>query len=505
MLVGFIGVALSLSLHAAPPLTSVAQPPTTPIATLEALRAELTTFVTTKRFNGAAWGIKVTSLDSGQTLFEYQPDARLSPASNSKLYVGALALEQLGGDYRIITPLLSSAQVTPDGELAGNLVIAGRGDPSWRARRHKPEFASAFTPFINALRAAGVRRIRGDLIADATWLRCLPHGASWTADDLNDYYGAEVSAITLAENYVDVRVRPGAAVGEPCAIEILEPWSGLVVDNRTRTSSAESLSTLRVQRLPGSTTVQFFGTLAVDAREEMTEATVPRPAEWFARALKSALADAGIVVEGRARSVVWPEAPTTEAIEIGAVASPTLRELVIDFMQVSQNLATNLVFAHLGELRREPATRAWQRSDELALDALDEFVRRLGITERDLIFEDGSGLSRNNLVTAASTVRLLEFMATHREAAAFAESLPLAGRSGSLRRRMKDTPAEDNLRAKTGTLRWAASVSGYVHSAAGERLVFSLMLNRHVAAPKRRAHDELDALAVMLARYAGIP
>ncbi len=445
------------------------------------------------------WGVKVVSLDSGRTLFEHQPHLRLSPASNSKLYVGALALDRLGGNYRIVTPLFGTAPVNPDGELPGNLVIAGRGDPSWHPRLAKRGFWSAFDPFVTALREAGVRRIRGDLIADATWLRCPPYGAGWTADDLNDYYGAEISAITLGDNYVELRVTPAAEAGQPCTVEILEPHTGLVIDNHTTTTATGTRSFLRVLRFPGTHTVRIFGGLPVGGEVEVTEATVPQPAGWFAAALKEALIRSGIAVDGVARSVAWPDGSPTAIAQLGAIASPTMRELVTAFMQPSQNLETNLVFAHLGELLRTADTPRWKQSDGLAIDALHEFMREIGVRPESVIFEEGSGLSRNNLTTAAATVRLLEFMATHREAEAFLASLPLAGRNGTLRNRLKDTPAEGNLRAKTGTLRWASSLSGYVRSAAGERLAFSLMLNRHGSSPDRRTRDELDELAVLLA------
>jgi D-alanyl-D-alanine carboxypeptidase/D-alanyl-D-alanine-endopeptidase (penicillin-binding protein 4) len=170
-------------------------------------------------------------------------------------------------------------------------------------------------------------------------------------------------------------------------------------------------------------------------------------------------------------------------------------------MKPSQNLETDLVFGHLGELRRDASTAPTRRSDELALEALKEFAGEVGIVPNDLVFEEGSGLSRNNLTTADATTRLLAFMARHSEADAFLASLPIAGVDGSLHRRMKGTAAENNVRAKTGGLRWAASLSGYATLGSGERVAFSFMLNRHVAAEGRRAWQELDDLAVILTQH----
>lgn len=465
------------------------------------LAEEMSAYLAQPRFDGAMWGVEVISLDRGQTLFAHQPHLRLSPASNSKLYTGALALARLGADYRIRTPLLATAAVTPAGELPGDLVVAGRGDPSWGAREKKPEFWSVFAPFVAQLQRAGVKRIRGDVVADGTWLRQPPDGAGWTVDDMNYDYGAEISGITLLDNFVTLRVSPGAAPGEPGAFEVLEPLSGLTFVNHTRTLAAGAAATVETRRAAGTTVVEIVGGVAVDAKSAATEAPVPRPAQWFAVALKAALERAGIRVDGQARSVVWPEPPARAAVPLGEIVSPPLRDLVAGFMKPSQNLETDLIFGHLGELRRDAKTPADRRSDELALEALKEFAAEVGIAPHDLIFEEGSGLSRNNLTTADATARLLAFMARHREADAFLASLPIAGVDGSLHRRLKGTPAENNVRAKTGGLRWAASLSGYATLGTGERVVFSFMLNRHVPAGGRRAWQEIDDLTLILANH----
>lgn len=465
------------------------------------LQDQVTALVTQPRFEGAIWGVQVVSLDTGATLAEFQPRVRQSPASNTKSYVAALALARLGGDYRIRTPLLATAPVGADGTLVGDVVVSGRGDPSWGARTERAEFWSAFEPFVAVLRTAGVRRIRGDVVADATWLRCPPDGESWTVDDMRYDYGAEISGVSVCDNYVDVRVSPGAQPGEPGIVTVVEPLSGLTLVNRTRTLPAEATASVSALRVFGTSTVEVTGGVPVGGPPATAEAPVPRPAQWFAAGLKASLERAGIAVEGAARSAVWPEPPVAADVLLGEVASPPLADLVREFMWPSQNLRTALVFAHLGETRRTEATPAGRRSDRLALDELDAFLREAGVPSGQAIFDEGSGLSRNNLVTAEATVRLLQFMAAHPAAAAFRSALPVAGRDGTLRNRMKGTAAEGNVRAKTGGLRWAATLAGYATTASGERVAFSLLLNRHLAPPGQRARDELDALAVLIASH----
>ena len=468
-----------------------------------ALAAQLENTITQPRFTGAMWGAKVVSLDTGRTLFDHQSGLRLSPASNSKLYATALALGRLGGDYRIVTPLLATAPVDALGTIRGDLIVSGRGDPGWNPRYEKKDFWTVFAPFVAVLQQAGVKRVTGDLVADATWLRQPPQGAGWAVGDLQDYYGAEISAISLEENYVDLHIAPAKVVGQPCIAEFKQPLSGLVIDNRTITTAAGGPRRLQVLRFPGDNRVLLQGELPMEGKVEETEATLERPADWFARALHEALKRAGITVEGNAVGVRWPEASRTGAVKLGEIKSAPLRDIVATINKPSQNLKTDLVFGHIGELDRQADTPAWRQSEELAVAALNKFLRSAGIAPGGTIFEEGSGLSRNNLTTTADTARLLQFMAGHRERDAFVASLPVAGVDGSLRRRMKGTAAEGKVLAKTGTLRYASSLSGYVTTAAGEKLVFSLMLNRYPVPADAKAGDTLDELAVLIAAYPG--
>lgn len=469
------------------------------------LRTQLEAHLGQPRFEGALWGVKIASLATGKTLFEHHPGRLMSPASNSKLYTGALALALLGADYRIVTPLLATAAPDSAGQLTGDLLVSGHGDPSWKASPRRGDFWKTFAPFVAAIKQAGVRHVTGDIVADTTFFRGPPYGAGWAAEDLNEDYGAEISAITLEENFADLRVTPGKGAGEACEFELLHPATGLVVHNRTTTADAGGARSIHARRTLGGNDVYVFGALPLGGAEEILDLPVPRPARWFAVALKEALIRAGIRVDGTARSVHWPEAspvPTT-AVKLGEITSPPLRELVSAFMKPSQNLETDLIFAHVGEMWRAPDAPAWRTSEQSAVAVLRDFLQQHALVADDVRFDEGSGLSRNNLTSANAIVALLGFMDRHGEARAFRETLPVAGVDGTIRRRMKGTAAEGNVRAKTGTLRWANALSGYVTSAAGEPLVFSILLNRVIVPPGQFARDDVDTIAVMLAQFAG--
>ncbi|MDQ5844980.1 MAG: D-alanyl-D-alanine carboxypeptidase, partial [Acidobacteriota bacterium] len=118
------------------------------------------------------------------------------------------------------------------------------------------------------------------------------------------------------------------------------------------------------------------------------------------------------------------------------------------------------------------------------------------------VLNDGSGLSRGDMVTPEATLQLLTYMRRHRYATAFRDALPIAGVDGTLRNRLKGTPAENNLRAKTGTLSSATSLSGYVTTAAGEELVFSIIVNNYPE-DVDAVSVGIDPIAVLLASFAG--
>jgi serine-type D-Ala-D-Ala carboxypeptidase/endopeptidase (penicillin-binding protein 4) len=473
------------------------------VQTLNDLRARLTAHLMQPRFAGALWAVKIVALDSGKTLFEHHPERLMSPASNTKLYTAALALDQLGPDYRTVTPIMATARPDACGRLAGSLVICGRGDPSWNRHRPGTNVLDLLQPIVAAVKRAGIRQISGDLIADTTFFHTAPTGSGWLADDLVNAEGAEVSALTLNENQTQIRVTPGEKSGVPCQLDIVDPLTGMCLDNDTITLPSGGDTNIFLRRFPGENVVHVFGTMPRGADPLLLDMPVLRPAEWFIKVLLAALQKEGIAVAGQARLVRWPDSPPPAPAPIAEVVSPPLRQLVRDFMKPSQNLECDLIFAHTGECLRDARLPDWRTSEQCALAALARFFETHHLPANEVCFDEGSGLSQNNLTTVNATVGLLRLMARHQAASAFMEALPVAGVDGTLQRRMKNPPALAKVWAKTGTLHWVNALSGYVTTQAGEKLVFSVMLNRYLPPPDRKRTEELDDIAVMLAGFNG--
>lgn len=488
-----------------------AAPSPAPPANLETLRGWFVQHLGQERFRHARWGVRVVSLDSGREVFAHAGDQLFVPASNTKLFTGALALDRLGPEFRIRTSLLAGESIDARGVLAGDLVVYGRGDPTFAARHHHGSLMEALEPVVAAVRQAGVRRVRGGLVMDATFFDGPTLGSGWEWDDLQFDYGAEVSSLTLNDNTIDLIVRPGAVAGQPARVS-LDPAVGfMAVSNLCVTAPAGVTRDVRFERPVDRNVIYVTGQIPAGGGAWVETVAVHDPAAWYGEILRECLAQRGVTVEGPIRTRLPSPgqpggAPGASLRELGAVESPPLRDLLGRMLKPSQNLYAQLLLLQVGAAEQARtrtngvATALPVTTEAAGIEALNRFLAGAGIGRDEAIFEEGSGLTRRNLVTPAAIVRLLQHMDRHPQAAVFREALPVAGTDGTLRNRMKGTAAAGNARAKTGGLSMVATLSGYVTSKAGERFAFALMLNNYRSPdPSRPMRVELDDIVVTLA------
>jgi D-alanyl-D-alanine carboxypeptidase/D-alanyl-D-alanine-endopeptidase (penicillin-binding protein 4) len=502
---------------AATPTPALAPPPP---RTLEELRARIQELARQPVFAASRLAVKVASLDTGRVLYEEDANKWMQPASNLKLYTVAAALDHFGPDYRFVTSVYAPARPDASGTVRGDLVVYGRGDPTY-ATRFNPgaagamggtagtapadrDYYKAIDELAMKIAAAGVRRVEGDLVGDESYFAGGPLAVGWEWDDLQWWYGAEVSALSVNDNSVDLTVKPGARAGDPLVITVGPATPLVTVVDRTKTAPRGTTRELTVHRPLGQNVIEVSGVMPLDDRTFTASVAVSRPALVFATMLRNSLERQGVMVTGRTRTVGTREREASplqvsSLVELAVRESPPLSVVAAQTMKPSQNLYTELLLRALG---KATATDAKKTSEESGIKAVKDFLGRAGIDPETVVMLDGSGLSRANLVTADTTLRLLVHMSRHRYSTAFRDSLPVAGVDGTLRNRMKNTLATGNARAKTGTLGTSTTLSGYVLSAAGERLVFSVMVNN----PPRDANPRsgfTDAVAVLLASFAG--
>jgi D-alanyl-D-alanine carboxypeptidase/D-alanyl-D-alanine-endopeptidase (penicillin-binding protein 4) len=463
---------------------------------------------------GAHWGVKAVSLQTGRTLFETNAGRLFVPASNTKLFTGALALDRLGTN-RVLTTGLFIPAGSQGPEIKGDLLVVGGGDPTLTDRLNGGRWEPALAPFVAAVTNAGIRQIGGDLVCDHSLFRGAPYGSGWNWDDLGFYYGAAVSALSVNDNVLHLRATPGKTVGAPATLR-LEPLPAfLELTGNVRTGPTNATANLRVERLPGETQVRVSGVIPLGGGAQTEDVTVPAPATYFGELLRLALKDAGVTVGGKVREVGWrdrAERPfnANEWKSLAAISSPPMTEVVAAMMKPSQNFYAHSLWLLAGvQAERLPVGKEVglprpETTEDSGLRALRTFLGTAGIGAQEVVFEEGSGLSRKNLVTPAALVQLLVHMNRHPARAAWREALPVGGVEGTLKRRFASAEMKGRVHAKTGTLRHVSALSGYVDTKGGETVAFSVMVNGYVPAKAGATPTaETDRLVELLAGFTG--
>jgi D-alanyl-D-alanine carboxypeptidase/D-alanyl-D-alanine-endopeptidase (penicillin-binding protein 4) len=456
------------------------------------------------------WGVEIEDLDTGIVVYSHDAGRLFVPASNAKLFTTAAGLAFIGSSYRFRTTVESATAPDKYGRLSGDLVLVGRGDPNLSGRtlpfnlkteRPLPP-THVFEEIADQVVARGVKVIDGDLIADDSFFAYERFNEGWSLGDMVWQMGAPVSALAINDNVVYVNILPGERPGERAFISISPFAEYYRIENRVLTSSAGSPRKLGVQREPGSYHVDIWGTIPLDDPGTSEALALEEPAEFCARLFRELLEKRGVVLYGRTRARHQPTSTLddtdTAHKPLGAAETPppvVLAEhlslpLGLDIRvtnKVSQNLHAEMLLRLLGHERGASASVAG------GLEVLRSLLALAGITPEEYTFSDGSGLSRQNLVSPRATVKLLRYAAKQSWGAEYIDSLPLAGVDGTLSARFKALPAAAILRAKTGSLDHVNSLSGYLTTAKGQHLVFSIFGNNHPFS-SRKANDLIDEI-----------
>lgn len=470
------------------------------------LAAQIDAQLDQPRFAAASWGIAVVSLDSGRTLYAHRADQLMQPASTAKLFTAALSLSTLGGDYRIPTRLLSRADVH-DGRLDGPLILYGMGDPTLGT-----DSSSEWADYLaSQLAGRGVRQIHGDLIADDSYFTGPGFGSGWEAGDLQSWFAVPSSALSVGENIVDISVQPASAAGLPASLSFDPVDAQIPLQGQLMTTPSRTPSDINFYRAPGQRTLYAFGTVGARAPLQHFKLALPDPAEVAGRQLQQALANRKIHVSGELRVLHWPQddvALTDQATTLAQVDSPPLAEILQRGLKRSQNLYLQNLFLSVGKRQQsQEATDGdapFASTGQWSVKALHQLLGQIGIPPSAALIDEGTGLSRRDLVTPTAMVRLLTFLAATPYAEQLHDALPIAGVDGTLAGQLRHTAAENNVHAKTGSMTYVHCLVGYVTSAAGERLAFAIMLNNYEPPSNGpSAGSDVNAIALMLANFRG--
>lgn len=463
--------------------TAPAPPPvtqTTP-TTSAALASDLGMMVS--KIRSGTFGVMVISLTRGDTLFAENAGEPMMPASTMKLLTSALAFERLGPGYQFSTDALRAGTLAPDGTLMGDIFIRGDGDPAFSGRFLGGGPATPVNKLAELVASQGIKRVTGNVVGDASAFddQRIPEG--WLTRYLQSSYAARVSALSLNENLVWVTISPGGVSLEPSTSSIP------LVNNVRVTSGGRARLSIRRQ---SDGTIIVGGSIGSNAAPRRYEYVVEDPASFTTGAFRNALIAQGIKIDGGTRLGRAPFG----AVKIASLVSPTMDRMIAAMNRESINHYAELIFRNAA---RGP-NRDAQASIPFARSVMRKFfAEKVHADTSQLIFADGSGLSIVDRVTPRAMTQLLSYAHHSSWGPWFHSSLPVAGESELLRRRMRGGQAQGNLHAKTGTTNDVIGLAGYVTALDGEVMAFSFLYNGR---DRWVAKSIIDVMGSTLANFA---
>ncbi|MBU1431222.1 D-alanyl-D-alanine carboxypeptidase/D-alanyl-D-alanine-endopeptidase [Myxococcota bacterium] len=426
-------------------------------AARDALAAEIDAALHKSGLGGAKIGIVLAPAEGGEPYYQRHPDRLLHPASNAKLITTAAALSLLGPSYTFSTDL-AAGEI--EAGVADHLYLIGRGDPKF--------VSESLWKLVDEAREGGLKRVKGDLIIDESFFGP-KHLAPGFEEKPNDdaAYRAATGAVSFNFNSIVLRIKPGAAVGDPPVVRLGDGAQHIELINRAETSAkGKERLAVTAKAHQDRTRITVEGAIPLAHRGIVVRRRVDNPPMFTGRAAKVMLAQAGITLEGQVRVGAAPQ----RRVLLAKTRSPALGALVMDVNKLSNNFMAEHLLRAVGRIKR-------QRGDwEAGRAEVRQFLKDVVGLKGEFRYANGSGLFGDTAFSARQVVQLLQHMHARRPALPeFAASLAISARDGTLWRRFK--PLKDRVRAKTGTLAGVICLSGYLELDGGEVAAFSILTN----------------------------
>lgn len=417
-----------------------------------------------EKLNGALIGIDVRLASTGESVFAYNNDIRLRPASNMKLFTAVTALQVVGEDYRFETEIGMDGNINGN-VLEGNLFLIGRGDSTLGTEQ--------FDEFAETIKAKGIEQINGAIIGDDTWYDAIRLSSDLVWTDEQYYYGSEVSALTVSPNQdfdtgsVIIEVEPGK-IGRQPSVTIFPNTNYIAIRNDAETVKKADEDELIIEREHGGNCITVRGNISHNSKPIKEMMAVWGASEYAMELFRQSLEKQGITWSGLIKLGKAPMHATT----ILTRASIPLAELLIPFMKLSNNGIAEILVKEMG--KKVSNEGSWEKG----LDIVKKEMAKLGIDMENCVIKDGSGISQSNLIPAKEIANLLEVIQKEAWFPTFLRSLPIAGdddrmAGGTLCKRMKGF----SVQAKTGTIEGVSTLSGYMKTVNGKKLIVSIMIN----------------------------
>ncbi|MBN1516026.1 D-alanyl-D-alanine carboxypeptidase/D-alanyl-D-alanine-endopeptidase [Candidatus Sumerlaeota bacterium] len=456
-------------------------------------KADIDSIVKKGSSKNTNWGIAIRNASTGQSLYEENSLRKLVPASNRKLFTSLLALEKLGEQYTYQTELFADGAISEDGHLRGALRVVGSGDPTFcNPRFDGGSRTKPLEQFVDAVKRAGIKYVHDGIVVDCSAFTNDHDAVSGLPDDYVVQYAARPCCLSFSENAIAVQVKAGYGENQPVRVSTIPAYSLVLLINNAKNGSKRSANTLRISRERNGDIITIDGKKPLGQSSETRLVALRNPALVAGKVFKELLKENGIFVQGDVRVVY--SAPEAQGKRLDVYISPPLKDLLPLMNQRSNNVITEQVYQSIS--RRLYGLGSYENTRKAELEFLDQ----IGVPIRYVVPEDGSGLSRDNLCTADSIIRMLQWETTQPHFQTFKDSLALSGSKGTLKGRMTSSRLKGRVYGKTGTLNGVSTLSGYYITPKGTIFTFSILVND---AESWKARDAQNIILDKLARYYG--
>lgn len=415
----------------------------------------------------ANMGVLICDYHSGDTIDAFRANSVIPPASTMKLLTTATAVEMWGGDYRIKTPITYDGYIQ-DGTLYGNLYIEGRGDPTFGSRYVDNQ--NFMYRWARELRQAGIKRITGNVVGDASYFDGDALNPSWLWEDAGNYYAPGIFALSYADNTMNIVLQSGPVGSIATVLNTTPQVPEVEFENHIRCTHI-SYDGAFVHGVPYSNRRYLVGSVPSNCQTFGVKGDLPNPPLILARDFVKVLNSSGIEVEGEATYLSEKPIDATPRTLLFTYQSEPLAEIIRHANHESDNLYAEMLFRIFGSRYSVPCTI------HNSSDFVREYWKNRGVSFRSAKILDGCGLAPQNTISPAMYVQLLKYMYGSKNKDIFLESLPCSGESGTLSSFLRDTPLHGKVCAKSGTIGGTKNYAGYIFLPDGRVWVFAVMVN----------------------------
>lgn len=434
------------------------------------LQSRLRLFLKNPSLKNVSCGISIVSLNENASLFNHRNNDLFSVASNMKLLTAAAALELLGPDFEYKTIIDARGRITGSGELRGDIIIRGSGDPNISGRFYDGNILAIPDSWALAVRKKGIRVITGDIIADDSIFDRVYTNPNWPTNQLSEWYCAPSCGLSFNDNCVDITLIPQKKPGGIVRLLVEPNTSYFRINNSCVYTVKKKEQLYSIRRTPGTNEISIRGKFWINSTPEKNWVSVHNPALYLATVFKETLEKKGIPVYGSARLIDEDDDPDSEVRVITQTTS-TMEQTIQVMNKQSQNFYAEQIMKTLGARIKGRGTL------DAGIEVVQDFMSRIGFQPGEYHIDDGCGLSKENRLSPKMITALLAFMSKHPHGKVLWDSLPASGIDGGLRRRMQTPRYKSKIHAKTGYIAKTSALSGYIDTTNGDVLAFSILMN----------------------------